>query len=173
MKKEHFKKILFALLLIIYRLSFVTFVQAEVLDKIVAIVNSEIILQSELNAALKAARAADPGASDDTVLNDMIDRMLLLEQAKRLRQGSSDGKKDDDALVKEYIERRIRAFIHVPIEESESYYNINRQEFGDNEFYEVKDEIEGFLVQMALEKKLVGHVEDLRMTAYIRIQLGN
>jgi len=149
---------------------------AEVLDRIVAIVNNQIILQSEFNDSLKAAEESDPGVSGKKVLNDMIDRILLLEDAKKLQLGSSansGARRDDDAVVKEYIERRIRAFIHIPIEEIESYYNNNRQEFGDNEFYEVKDKIEGLLVETALKRKLAEHIQELRKKAYIRIQLEN
>jgi len=181
MKKEHLKKLVFILLLIAYpvslipyHLSPVTVVHAEVIDRIVAIVNNEIILQSEFNDYLKRAGESDPGVSGKKVLNDMIDRILLLEQARKLKLGSSadsGAPQDEDALLKEYIERRVRAFIHIPIEEIEAYYNSNRQEFGDNEFYEVKDEIEGRLVEDALEKKLAEHIEELKKSAYIRVQL--
>jgi len=174
MKKENLKKIVLISLFIAYHLSSVTAVHAEVLDRIVAIVNDEIILQSEFNDYLMKVGESDPGVSGIKALNDMVDRILLLEQAKRLKLGSSGDSgapRDDDALIKEYIERRIRAFIHIPIEEIESYYNSNRQEFGDREFYEVKDEIEGRLVEAALEKKLAEHIEELKKNAYIRIQL--
>jgi hypothetical protein len=153
-----------------------TSVHAEVIDRIVAIVNNEIILQSEFTESLQAAKKSDPGVSGDKVLGDMIDRILILEQAKKLRLESSsepNAPKDDEALVKEYIERRIRAFIHIPIEEIESYYNDNRMEFGDHEFYDVKDDIEDRLVEVELKKKLVEHLAELRKKAYVRVQLGN
>jgi len=166
-------KIVFCLLTSLFCLLF-SAVHAEVLDRIVAIVDDEIILMSEYDEALQAAGKSDTEASGEKVLNSMIDRALLLKQAKRLRLGSSSGadaSSDDDALVKEYIDRGIKSFIHIPIREIESYYDRDREQFQGREFYEVKDEIEDRLVNAALEKKLQWHLEELRRKAYIRVQL--
>ncbi|RJQ51375.1 MAG: hypothetical protein C4526_10345 [Nitrospiraceae bacterium] len=147
---------------------------AEVLDRIVAIVNNRLILLSEYDEELQAARKSDPGVTGEKVLNGMIDRALLLDQAKRLMPGGTRDiaeRRNDAALVKEYIERSIRAFIHIPIEEIESYYTRNRQEFGEEEFYEVKDKIEDRLIDTELKEKIVEHIGELRKKAYIRVQL--
>ncbi|MBI5741051.1 MAG: hypothetical protein HZA16_10040 [Nitrospirae bacterium] len=174
MKKEQIKRIVIIFLLVTCYLSLVTVVRAEVLERIVAIVDDEIILMSEYEEALQDAGKSGPEASGEKVLNGMIDRVLLLKQAERLRLGSSPGPdviNDEDALVTEYIDRRIKSFIHIPIGAIESYYEKNRERFRDREFYEVKDEIEDRLVNEALEKKLQWHLEELRRKAYIRVQL--
>jgi ribosomal protein S13 len=80
---------------------------------------------------------------------------------------------DDNNLIKEYIERRIKALIHIPIDEIESYYKNNMERFAGKEFYEVKDEIEDYMVEGELKRKIAEHVEELRNKAYIRIQLEN
>lgn len=150
-------------------------VHAEVLERIVAIVNNKVILLSEYEEALEAAGKSDQKVTEDAVLDEMINRILILEQAKRLSLGISDTVEnvDDDRLIKEYIDRRIKAFIHIPIDEIESDYKNNRGSFAEREFYEVKDEIEDYLVERALKRKIAEHVEELRMKAYIRIQLRN
>jgi len=171
---RYLNKIIVALLLISDCCLLTAYCRAEVIDRIVAIVDDEIILMSEYDEALQSARKSDTEASGEKVLDRMIDRVLLLKQAKRLRLGSSSGadaSSDDDALVKEYIDRGIKSFIHIPIREIESYYDRDREQFQGREFYEVKDEIEDRLVNAALEKKLQWHLEELRRKAYIRVQL--
>lgn len=148
---------------------------SEVLDRIVAIVNKEVVLQSEYQEALNAARKSDANVSEGRVLDEMINRILLLEQAKRLRPGraaNSNKAADDDALVKEYIEKRIKSSIHVPIEEIESFYSNNMERFSGKEFLEVKDEIEDILVVGKLRLKLLEHIKELRENAYIRVRLS-
>jgi hypothetical protein len=133
-------------------------------------------LLSEYEKALEAARKSDQKVTEDVVLDEMINRILILEQAKRLSLGStSDSAEnaDDNKLITEYIERRIKALIHIPIDEIESYYKNNRGRFAEKEFYEVKDEIEDYMVKGELKRKIAEHVEELRNKAYIRIQLGN
>ncbi|RJQ47199.1 MAG: hypothetical protein C4538_05565 [Nitrospiraceae bacterium] len=144
---------------------------AEVLERIVAVVNRQVILLSELEEAYQSAVKVDGTVTGEKVLSDMIDRMLLLEQARRLRLGASDEDAADDVLLKQYVERRIKSFIYIPLDEIEAYYKQKREQFGKDEFYEVKDEIEDKLVDQALDKKLAEHIEELRKKASIRIQL--
>ena len=171
-----FCRLFFVLLLLTAYCLLPTFCNAEVLERIVAIVNNKVILLSEYEEALEAARKSDQKVTEDVVLDEMINRILILEQAKRLSLGStSDSAEnvDDYKLINEYIERRIKALIHIPIDEIESYYKNNRGRFAEKEFYEVKDEIEDYMVEGELKRKIAEHVEELRKKAYIRIQLGN
>jgi len=142
----------------------------------VAIVNNKVILLSEFEEALEAARKSDQKVTEGVVLDEMINRILILEQAKRLSLGSTSDLAedvDDNKLIKEYIERRIKALIHIPIDEIEAYYENNMGRFAGKEFYEVKDEIEDNMVEGELKRKIAEHVKELRNKAYIRIQLEN
>ncbi len=164
---------------ILYLASFIflslgDYCHAEVLERIVAIVNDDVILLSELEEAFQTAKKSDKGVTRDLVLDEMIDKALLLEQAKRFRLGKSAAHQrpvNNKKLVDEYIERRIRALIHTPFRDIESYYMSNMKQFNNKDFYEVKDEIESYLVEKELEKKLLGHIDELRKSSYIRIQL--
>ncbi|MBI5408973.1 MAG: hypothetical protein HZA14_06375 [Nitrospirae bacterium] len=174
-KKTTLRILAFILLLTSYFL-LPTLSCSEVLDRIAAIVNNEVILQSEYEEALQAARKTEGNVSNDDVLEEMINRILLLEQARRLKLGTSadsGADADDEALVKEYVDRRIRALIHIPIEEIEAYYLKNRDRFGGKDFYEVEDEIENYFIEKGLEEKLLEHIKELRKKAYIRIQLDS
>jgi len=77
-------------------LSFPVHADAEVADRIVAIVNDEVITQHELNQTIdriaKRIEASNPGVPKGKireeatmpVLNNMIEEMLLKQEAKRL-----------------------------------------------------------------------------------------
>ncbi len=163
------KFVLFLLLTSLFTL--LTSSHAEVLDRIVAIVDDDVILSSELeDAFVKAGKEI----RRYKVLDNMINRSLLLKQAKKFRIGysGSGGKaEEDDVIISEYIEKRIRAVIHLPFDKMELYYKDNRESFGDKSFYDVRDEIEGHIIQGELEKKLKEHINELRKRSYIRIQL--
>ena len=173
---ERFKFVLFLLLtshflLLTSNFLLLTSSHAEVLDRIVAIVDDDVILSSELEEAFMKA---GEGMKRDKVLDDMINRSLILKQAKKFRIGysGSGGKaKEDDVIISEYIEKRIRAIIHLPFEKMELYYKDNRESFGDKSFYDARDEIEGHIIEGELEKKLREHINELRKRSYIRIQL--
>lgn len=168
-----FYRIFFILLLLIANCVLPTFCNSEILERIVAIVNNNVVLLSEYKDAIKAAKKSDEKVTEDAVLDEMINRVLMLEQAKKLILGQmedSSGLIDDNKIINEYIDRRIRSFVHVPIEEIESYYLNNRKQFGSKSFSEAKDEIEDHLTEGELKIKLAEHVGELRKKAFIRIQ---
>ncbi len=93
---ERIKFVLF-LLLTSYFL-FPVYSHAEVLDRIVAIVDDDVILSSELEEAFMKA---GEGIKRSMVLDDMINRSLLLKQAKKFRIGysGSGGKAEEDDVI--------------------------------------------------------------------------
>jgi len=147
----------------------------EVLEGIVAIVNDEVILLSELKEAFRSAQESDSSVTEDKVLNGMINTMLLLIEAKRFRVGDTDYRPRNTAynrrIIREFIDRRIKSFIHIPYEDIEYYYNSNREFFEGKEFYDVRDEIEEQMVEKESGSRLHEYMEELRTNAYIRIQL--
>lgn len=172
-KNKFFHNLCIFFLLFTCHLLFVTAVHAEVLERIVAIVNDNVILLSEYEETFKALRKTDEKITEEKALDEMINRVLILEQARKLRLGSlSDSAEtlSDDKIITEYIERRIKSFIYIPIEEIESYYMDNRERFVGKAFYDVKDEMEDYLTRAVLTRKIAEHIEELRKKAYIRVQ---
>lgn len=163
------KKIFFICLLFTVYCPLFTAIYAEVIERVVAIVDEEVILLSELDEAFQSAVNSGVKTTREEVLAGMINRILLLRQAKKF----SLDKKDDNALINEYIENRLRPFIHIPFEEIELFYKNNMDAFGKKEFYDVRDEIEAYLIEKELNKRLIEHIKELRKKAYIRIQLEN
>ena len=149
---------------------------AEMLDRIVAIVNDDVILHSEFSTTFETAMEYDPDVTESNVLDEMIDRLLLLKEARKFRLTSSDdeqGKvKDDKVIIQEYIDVRLKGFIHVPYEDVEYYYNQKKDRFSGKDFFDVRNEIEEYLIEQELNIKLLEYIEDLKRKAYIRVQLG-
>jgi hypothetical protein len=120
------------------------------------------------------ARKNDPKITREKVLSDMVDRLLLIHQAKKFRLGGIkrvQGVSDETELVNNYIERRIKSLIHIPFEDIEDYYNKNIDEFAGAELLQVKDDIEERLVARALQLRILRHLKELRDNAFIRLQL--
>lgn len=149
---------------------------AEMLDRVVAIINDDVILHSAFSKAFETAMEYDPDVTESDVLDEMIDRLLLLKEARKFRLTSSDdeqGKvKDDKVIIKEYIDVRLKGFIHVPYEDVEYYYYQKKDSFSDKDFFDVRNEIEEYLIEQELNIKLIEYIEDLKRNAYIRVQLG-
>ncbi len=172
------QRIIFILIFIVLLASYFlvpTYAYAEVLDRVVAVVDDEVVTLSELDDAYQKALNYGIDATQEKVLDGLINRILLLRQARRTHRKhvfSARTVEDDNMLINGYIEDRLRAFIRIPHDEIESFYDKNRK-FFDEDFYEVRDEIETYLVENELNKRLTKHLEELRRGAYIRIQLKN
>jgi hypothetical protein len=140
----------------------------------VAVVNKEVILYSELQAAVTKAKAAGEEKSEIEILEERINRTLLLEQAMKFRVEMETYNQDDTEarnMIDDYINRRIKAFIHVPFEEIENYYMSHKDEFSGRDVYEAWDAIENRLRIDRLTLKLDEHISMLRKEAYIKVQL--
>lgn len=178
-KSEKFKKIFFVFLLSIFyfqlsTFNFVTAVNAEVLERVVAIVDDDIITLSEFKDAVQTAVNSGAKTTETEVLNGMINRILLLREAKKFRledsvAGSQTAK--DNGIINDYIEKRLKALIRISPEEIELFYEKNKKSFGNKDFYDVRDEIEEYLIEKELNNRLIKHIEELRKNAYIVIQL--
>jgi hypothetical protein len=173
MKKRKITISIFLLLLCCVRFAGVAY--AEMLERVVAVVNEDVILLSELRSEVQLRKSGGAEASEADVLDEMIDRMLLLAQTEKMRleEGVDPDKTlaAEDKMINDYIERRVKAFIHIPLKDMEDYYSRNTSLYGGKKFYDVKDEIEAKLVEARLQDRLREHIRGLRKDSYIRVQL--
>lgn len=135
---------------------------AEIVDRIVATVNNEVITLSELKERTKKEKR-----DEEEVLEGMINRVLLLADAKRL--GLVGPEEDDYLIIKRLIERRIKAFIMIPLGKAKDFYEKNKEEFKGKDFSEVREEINLYLIEEETNKRLKSYLEELRKKADIRI----
>ncbi|MDP3296169.1 MAG: SurA N-terminal domain-containing protein [Thermodesulfovibrionia bacterium] len=183
-RKSLLKKlfIIFFLLFTIHYSLFTVHCYSEVVDRVVAIVDDEAIMLSELNSAYQRAFSPQGESAEaenskiditqEEVLNGLINRVLLLKQAKKFSHSiQTRNDYDENTLIKEYIEKQLKTFIRIPFEEIEQFYEKNKEKFGSKDFYDVRDEIEELLIEKELNKRLIRHIEELRKNAYIKIQL--
>ncbi|GAB4416254.1 MAG: hypothetical protein OHK0032_12350 [Thermodesulfovibrionales bacterium] len=145
---------------------FVTaFCYAELIDRVVAFVDDRAITLSEFEETCEKTKKVRPEISKEEVLNTMINRILMLNEAKKLKFEA----KTDDELIKEYIEMKVKAFIRVSEEEIEEFYNRNISEFKGAGYEAVRDKIEEYLSEREINRLLKRHIEELRARAYIKI----
>ncbi len=163
-------KLMVAILVIVMITNY-CYASEEVVERVVAIVDDEVVLLSEFNETFRVYEEAGENLTNEEVINQMINRIILLREAKRfgLNQDGRD-RKFDNNTINEFIYRRIKAFIHVPFDDIKTYYN-NSEKYNGREFYDVKDEIEELLVSKELVKRLREYIREQRQKSFIRVQL--
>lgn len=173
--KNHYKKILFICLIVISCLFPVRNASSELVERIVAVVNHDVILLSEFKAAVRRAEENGKKADPVGIVNGIINERLLLKQAEKFnlaRVSGEEGALEPDRIIENYINKRIRALIHISYREVEAYYYNNIRKYGGRAFDDVKSEIEEYLLGKMLETRLRQHIDELRENARIRIQLN-
>ena len=138
--------------------------RAAISDRVVAFVDDHAITMSELEEHYRSTAAVSPLITREEVLDTMINRILLLREARKFRIEASSA----DEVVHEYIDLKIRAFIRVSESEIEKFYLENRAEFGGKELDDVRDEIDAYLTEKSLNMRLKELVAKLRAEAYIK-----
>lgn len=149
--------------------------EAELIERIVAAVNDNVILLSEFKVAIRQAEEAAEEVKEEEIINEMINNLLLLEEAKKFsfgRYGRDAESTEQSWIIKNYIDKRIKALIYVPFRDIEAYYFNNLEKYGERNLYDVKSEIEEYLLNRSLKNKIQEHIDELREEARIRIQLN-
>lgn len=140
---------------------------AEIIDRVVAFVDERAITLSEFNEAYEKARKIRPDSSKEDVLDTMINRVLLLAEAKKLKLEA----RTEDELISEYMDMKVKAFIRVREEELEDFYKKNVQEFKGAGYDAVRDKIEEYLVELETNRLLKRHISELRARSHIKVML--
>lgn len=160
--------ILFCLVFTFYVSRFTGDSHAAVTDRVIAFVDDQAITLSELEENYKTAGSLTPDITRREVLNTMINRMILLKEAKKYRIEAPT----IEEVMKEYIDLKIRAFIRVNDADIEKFYKANMQNFKGKEYEDVRDEIDMYLTEKTVNERLKETLSDLRKKAYIRIYLN-
>ena len=140
---------------------------SEIKDRVAAYVDNEAITVSELEIAFADTLHVLPSITRMEVLHTMINRIILLREARSIRLDAPN----DDELLNEYIDLKIRAFIRIKEKELLAFYEKNNADFQGKDFDEVREEIETYLIEKELNENLKEHINDLRREACIEIQI--
>lgn len=141
--------------------------QAKVIEKVVAYIGNEAITMSELEAEYSRALEAKPDITEREVLETMINKRLLLREARKLMFEAPD----TETLLKEYIDLKVKAFIKVDEAEILKFYEENKQELGNVQLQDVRSRIEQYLIETEVNRRLREHIAALREKSDIRVLL--
>lgn len=136
-------------------------------DHVIAFVDDQAITASELDKQYRSTTALSPAVTRKEVLNTMINKVILLKEAKKYRIEAPT----IDEVMKEYIDLKIRAFIRVNDADIENFYITNLQNFQGRNYEDVRDEIDMYLTEKELNERLKETLNNLRKKSYIRIYL--
>jgi len=162
-----FKNPGFAALVIWILLVQCTCVSAEIRDRVVAFVGNQAITLSELNSKFSESGKITADITKEDVLNTMINRVLLLREARKIRLEAPS----EDELLKEYVDMKIKALIRIKEEEIQAFYNKNKENFGGKELEDVRDSIENYLVEKEVNERMKTHISELREKTCVQTQL--
>jgi hypothetical protein len=137
-------------------------------DRVVAFVDNDAITLSELEMKYYDTVKVTSDITQEEVLNTMVNRLLLLREAKKIRLEAPS----EDELLNEYIDLKIRAFIRIKEEELKDFYNKNTSKFEGKELDLVRDDIENYLAEHEVNQRLKAHINELRGKSCVKIQLN-
>jgi hypothetical protein len=173
-KSEKLKKqwrkiyIINLLLTVCCLLSTSSLLYAGVKDRVVAFVDNDAITLSELEMKYHDTVKVTSDITQEEVLNTMVNRLLLLREAKKIRLEAPS----EDELLNEYIDLKIRAFIRITEEELEDFYNKNISKFEGKELDSVREDIENYLAENEVNQRLKTLINELRGKSCVKIQLN-
>ncbi|HIJ59167.1 MAG TPA: hypothetical protein HPP56_00920 [Nitrospirae bacterium] len=146
-------------------MSFPTNSCSTVIESIVAFVEDEAITLTELDDAYKKMSIISPEISKEEVMNIIINRLLLLKEASKMKLDSfaiNKNTKDISSIIDEYVDIKIKSLIFVRDEEVQQFYDKNKEQFKGDVLTNVKDKIEAYLIEKETNKRLKEHLELLR-----------
>lgn len=155
----------FCFLLVSFHFLLVTVSHAELVERVVAFVDDRAITLSELRETFERTKKVQPDITMSEVLNTMINRLVLLNDARRLKIEA----KTDDEVFNEYVDLKVKAFIRVREEDIEDYYRANEKEFKGAVYELVRDKIEEYLTEKEINRLLKKQIAELRGKAYIKV----
>ncbi len=156
-----------SVLLLALMLALPSVTTAVVIDRVVAYVDDRAITERELDAVHQRALLSGLRPTRAVTLEKLINRMLLVGEALKLRvEGSGE-----DELIREYIDLKIRAFIVLRDSDVRKYYLEKEWKYKGASYESIKDDIRLLLEEKEVNASLRRHLERIRENADIRIML--
>jgi len=140
---------------------------AAIRDRVVAYVDNMAITLSDLEERYAETTKVNPDITKEEVLKTMINRTLMLREAKKMRLEALS----EYLLLNEYIDLKVKAFIRIKDEAIREFYNSHIEGFQGKEFEDVREEIENYLTETELNQRLKIHISELREKACVQMQL--
>jgi parvulin-like peptidyl-prolyl isomerase len=142
-------------------------VYGKLIDRVAAFVDDHAITLSELNEMYGRTRKVSPDITRKEVLDTMINRVLILREAKRLKLEAAN----DDELFNEYVELKVRSYVRITDEQVNEYYRENIARFQGVPFESVREKIEEYLTEREVNRTLKRQIDELKKKVYIKINV--
>ncbi len=136
-----------------------------VIDRLVAYVDDYAITLSELNMQFEKMSKLSPSITKKEVIESIINKILLINEAKKLRLDFST----DEDLINHYLEIAIRSRLSIKEEEVFDFYKRNVQSAKNEDYFYLKEQIEKYLLEQQFNTLLKKHIDELRRKANIRV----
>jgi hypothetical protein len=149
-------------------LLFISPVHAKSIDRVVAYVNDKAITERELNKVHATAIASKEAQSKHESLDLLINRIILIAEARKLRLAG----KNNDQLIEQYINIKVKAFVSIREDDVLRYYNENRKHYADTTYEEVKLQIRKLIEDETIRSRLKHHLRLIRKRANIQIMIN-
>lgn len=137
---------------------------SEVIDRVIAYVDNYAITLRDFETIANRMKEKIPTIKNEEIIQTMINRLLLLKKAKEL---FIEGK--DEELINNYVDLMIKSTIVIPEDKINQYYDENKAQFKSTPYISVRSEIENYLFEKELNRKLKEHIEELKETVEIKI----
>ncbi len=139
--------------------------EARVIDRVAAFVDDYAITERDLDGAYAKAAAADRTVTRAAVLNSIIDRYLLVREARRAHIDYND----DETAVTEFLNIKVRSAILIPEDKMRGYYDAHPDEFAGKSYEDARDAIERTMMEEEFNRRLLELIKQLRASSSIRV----
>lgn len=136
-----------------------------IIDKLAAYVDDTAITLSDLQNETGKIRETVPYMTQKEILNSMINRLLLLKEARKIRLEAQT----DDELINAYLDIKIKSRIFIKEDDITEFYKKHSEEFKGQDELLVRDQIEKYLLEKEFNDILKKHLEELWQLAEIKI----
>lgn len=148
----------------LFNIFFVSLAFSEIIDRVVAYVDSYAITLRDFESVAYKMKEKIPQIKNKEILETMINRLILLKKAKEL---FIEGK--DEEIIDNYIDLKIKSRIIIPENKVREYYEQNKLNFKNIQYIHIRDEIEKYLFEKEVNQKLKEHIEELKQNTEIKI----
>lgn len=159
------KIIIMSVYIIISLIHSISYADTIVIDRLVAYVDDYAITLSELDMQFEKMSKVSPSITKKEVIESIINKILLLKEAKKLRLDFST----EEDLINHYLEMAIRSRLTIKEEEVFDFYKKNVQSAKNEDYFDLKDQIEKYLLEQQFNTLLKKHIDELRQKANIRV----
>lgn len=153
-----------SVLVMLFNLIFISKAFPEIIDRVVAYVDNYAITLRDFKNMAEKMKEKMPEIKNEEIMEIMLNRALLLKNAKEL---FSEG--NEEEIINNYIELKIKSAILIPESKIREYYEQNKVQFKEIPYTSVRNEIEKYLFEKELNKKLKEHIDELKKDVEIKI----